>query len=247
MKVSTIKKALIEQRKSNMSGNLYYRTQLEFAYNTNHIEGSTITADETESIYESGTILASKDKVIVLKDVTETKNHFTLFKYMLDTIDEDLTEQMIKKFHFILKDGTLNDDEMKWFNVGEYKKLANVVGNITTSSPENVEEDMKELLNWYKNLNNKKIEDIIEFHAKFEKIHPFQDGNGRVGRMIMFRECLVNDIVPFYIEDRNKQFYIMGIKEYQISNIKTRLLETCLNSQDNYKKICDYFLKGYED
>lgn len=247
MKVSTIKKALIEQRKMNMSGNLYYRTQLEFAYNTNHIEGSTITKDETESIYESGTILASQDKVIVLKDVTETKNHFTLFKYMLDTIDEKLTENMIKKFHFILKDGTLTEDEKKWFNVGEYKKLANVVGSITTSSPEKVEEDMKNLLNWYDALNNKKIEDIIEFHVRFEKIHPFQDGNGRVGRMIMFRECLINDIVPFYIEDRNKQFYILGMKEYQVHNEKTRLIDTCLNSQDNYSKLCDYLLEGYEE
>lgn len=122
MEVSKIKKALIEQRNIGLSGNLYHKTQLDFAYNTNHIEGSTITPDETASIYDTGTILASGDKVIVLKDATETKNNFTLFKYMLDTIDDKLTEDMIKKFYFILKDGTLTDDERKWFNVGDYKK-----------------------------------------------------------------------------------------------------------------------------
>lgn len=245
MNVKKVKKALIEQRKMNMSGNLYYKTQLEFSYNTNHIEGSTITSDETESIYETGTIIANKDKLIVLKDVTEIKNHFTLFKYMLDTIDLKLTEEMIKKFHFILKEGTLTDEEKKWFNVGEYKKLKNYVGSISTSNPDKVSSDMKKLLKWYETLDNKKIEDIIEFHVRFESIHPFQDGNGRVGRMIMFRECLVNDIIPFYIEDRNKQYYIQGLKEYQLHNEKTRLIDTCLNSQDNYIKMCENLLEGY--
>ena len=178
MEVSKIKKALIEQRNIGLSGNLYHKTQLDFAYNTNHIEGSTITPDETASIYDTGTILASGDKIIVLKDATETKNHFTLFKYMLDTIDDKLTEDMIKKFHFILKDGTLTDDEREWFNVGEYKKKKNFVGNITTSLPSNVADDMKALLSSYDKIDKKKIEDIIEFHVKFEKIHPFQDVNG---------------------------------------------------------------------
>ena len=149
MKVSKIKKALVEQKNIGLSGNLYHKTQLDFAYNTNHIEGSTITPDETASIYDTGTILTSSDKVIVLKDATETKNHFTLFKYMLDTIDDKLTEDMIKKFYFILKDGTLTDSEKEWFNVGEYKKKKNFVGNITTSFPNDVAYDMKELLNWY--------------------------------------------------------------------------------------------------
>lgn len=225
MEISKIKKALIEQKRINLSGNLYYKTQIDFTYNTNHIEGSTITPDETASIYDSGTILTSNDKVIVLKDATETKNHFTLFKYMLDTIDEPLTE-----------------DEKEWFNIGEYKKLKNYVGNMITSLPKDVESDMKSLLAWYDKIAKKEIEDIIEFHVRFEKIHPFQDGNGRVGRMIMFRECLVNDIMPFYIEDRNKDFYLRGMREYQINNEKRYLIDTCLNSQDNYEKIVNYFL-----
>ena len=139
MEISKVKQALIEQRNMNLSGSLYHKTQIDFAYNTNNIEGSTITPDETASIYETGTILTSSDKVIVLKDATETKNHFTLFKYMLDTIEEKLSEDMIKKFHFILKDGTLTDSEKEWFNVGDYKKRKKFVGNITTTLPSNVE------------------------------------------------------------------------------------------------------------
>ena len=243
MDVRKVKKALIEQRKMNLSGNLYHKTQLDFAYNTNHIEGSTITPDETASIYETGTILTSSDKVIVLKDATEVKNHFTLFKYMLDTIEEKLSEDMIKRFHFILKEGTLTDEEKEWFVVGDYKKKKNFVGNITTSLPSEVAKDMQNLLDWYEKINNKRVEDIIEFHVRFESIHPFQDGNGRVGRMIMFRECLYNDIMPFYIEDRNKEFYIRGIKEYQVNNEKGYLIDTCLNSQDNYEKMAKYFLE----
>ena len=243
MDVRKVKKALIEQRKMNLSGNLYHKTQLDFAYNTNHIEGSTITPDETASIYETGTILTSSDKVIVLKDATEVKNHFTLFKYMLDTIEEKLSEDMIKKFHFILKEGTLTDEEKEWFVVGDYKKKKNFVGNNTTSLPSEVAKDMQNLLDWYEKIDNKRVEDIIEFHVRFERIHPFQDGNGRVGRMIMFRECLYNDIMPFYIEDRNKDFYIRGIKEYQVNNEKGYLIDTCLNSQDNYEKMAKYFLE----
>ena len=243
MDVRKVKKALIEQRKMNLSGNLYHKTQLDFAYNTNHIEGSTITPDETASIYETGTILTSSDKVIVLKDATEVKNHFTLFKYMLDTIEEKLSEDMIKRFHFILKEGTLTDEEKEWFVVGNYKKKKNFVGNITTSLPSEVAKDMQNLLDWYEKIDNKRVEDIIEFHVRFERIHPFQDGNGRVGRMIMFRECLYNDIMPFYIEYENKDFYIRGIKEYQVNNEKGYLIDTCLNSQDNYEKMAKYFLE----
>ena len=242
MEVSKIKETLIEQRKIGLSGNLYHKTQLDFAYNTNHMEGSTITPDETASIYDTGTILADSNKVISLKDATETQNHFTLFKYMLDTIDDKLTEDMIKKFHFILKNNTLTEDEKKWFNVGEYKSKKNFVGNIETSLPNNVTKDMKNLINWYNKIPQKTLEDIIEFHVTFERIHPFQDGNGRVGRMIIFRECLYNNIIPFYIEDRNKNFYIRGLKEYQLNNEKGYLIDTCLNSQDNYKKMAEYFL-----
>ena len=246
MEISKIKKALVEQRKMNLPGNLYHRTQLDFAYSNNYIEGSTITPDETASIYDNGTILTSSDKVIVLKDATETKNHFTLFKYMLDTIDDRLSEKMIKKFHFILKNGTLTDSEKEWFNVGEYKKKRNFVGNIVTSLPNNVANDMKDLLKWYNKISNKSLEDIIEFHVRFEQIHPFGDGNGRVGRIIMFRECLYNDIMPFFIEDRNKDFYIRGIKKYQTTGEKRYLIDTCLNSQDNYEKMANFFLEDNE-
>lgn len=155
MEIEKIKKALIEQKRMNLSGNLYHKTQLDFTYNTNHLEGSTITPDETASIYDTGTILTNSDKVIVLKDATETKNHFTLFKYMLDTIEDKLSEEMIKKFHFLLKEGTLTDSEKEWFNVGEYKKIKNFLGSITTSLPNNVASDMKKLLSWYDQIAKK--------------------------------------------------------------------------------------------
>jgi len=244
MDAKTIKKALLQQKKLKLPGNLYYKTQIDFAYNTNHMEGSTITKDETRSIYETGTILTDNNKVIVIKDVTETQNHFTLFNYMLDTIDKPLDEDMIKKFHYLLKNGTVSEEDKETIMVGEYKKLVNYVGDITTSNPKNVSRDIKELLEWYKGIDKKSIEDIIEFHVRFEKIHPFQDGNGRVGRMIMFRECLSNDIIPFYIEDRNKSFYIRGINKYQTNNEKGYLIDTCLNSQDNYEKIAKHFLEN---
>ena len=247
MNAKKIKDALIQQKRLNLPGNLYYKTQIDFAYNTNHIEGSTITPDETRSIYDTGTILTDNNKVIVVRDVTETQNHFTLFKYMLDTIDDKLTDDMIKHFHFLLKNGTINVEDKETIAIGEYKKLVNYVGNITTSNPRDVLNDMKELLTWYDKIHQKTLEDIIEFHVRFEKIHPFQDGNGRVGRMIMFRECLYNGIIPFYIEDRNKDFYIRGIKEYQINNEKGYLIDTCLNSQDNYEKMAKYFLENEEE
>lgn len=243
MEIDKIRKSLIEQKKLNLPGNLYHKTQVEFAYNTNYLEGSTITKDETASIYDTGTILTNNSKVVVIKDVTETKNHFTLFKYMLDSLDKPLTEEMIKKYHFILKDGTLTDSEIDWFMVGEYKKLKNFVGNITTSLPSDVERDMHELLNWYNGVIKKTLEDIIEFHVRFETIHPFQDGNGRVGRIIMFRECLNNNIMPFYIEDRNKDFYIRGMREYQNNGEKGYLIDTIKNSQDNYAKMVEFFLE----
>ena len=243
MKIKTIKNALIEQRKMNLSGNLYHKTQVDFAYNTNYIEGSTITLDETASIFDTGTVLVTDDKVIVLKDMIETKNHFSLFKYMLDSIEEPLNTNMIKKYHFILKDGTLTDDEKKWFNVGDYKKLKNYVGDIKTSEPKDVSKTVEELLEWYCNINQKTVEDIIEFHVRFEKIHPFQDGNGRVGRIIMFKECLKNGIVPFIILDKDKLFYYRGLREYQNNTEKGYLIDTCLNAQDQYTKLIEYYLK----
>ena len=161
---------------------------------------------------------------------------------MLEVTDEKLTEKMIKDFHKILKEGT-SDSRKNWFNVGEYKKLSNEVGGLRTTEPKNVEKDMKKLLEWYENLENVTIKDIIEFHAKFEKIHPFQDGNGRIGRIIAFKECLKNNIVPFIILDKDKLFYYRGLNQYQANKEKGYLIDTCLNAQDQYANVVEYFLK----
>ena len=208
---------LREQKNMKLKGNLYHNTQITFAYNTNHIEGSKLTEDQTRYIYETNTLLAEKDTITDLDDVIETANHFKLVDYMLEIADKKLTEKMIKEFHKILKEGT-SDSRKDWFIVGDYKKLPNEVGGLKTTEPKNVEKDMKKLLEWYESLKQKTINEIIEFHAKFEKIHPFQDGNGRVGRIIAFKECLKNNIVPFIILDKDKLFYYRGLIKYYIGN-----------------------------
>lgn len=185
---------LREQKDMNLKGNLYHNTQITFAYNTNHIEGSQLTEDQTRYIYETNTLLTEKNTITNLDDILETTNHFKLVDYMLDVADQELTEAMIKEFHKILKEGT-SDSKKEWFVVGDYKKLPNEVGGLKTTSPKNVERDMKKLLEWYKSIKQKTINDIIKFHTNFEKIHPFQDGNGRIGRIIAFKECLKNNIV----------------------------------------------------
>ena len=233
---------LREQKNMKLKGNLYHNTQITFAYNTNHIEGSKLTEDQTRYIYETNTLLAEKDSITDLDDVLETSNHFKLVDYMLDIADKKLTEKMIKEFHKILKEGT-SDSRKEWFVVGNYKKLANEVGGLKTTDPKNIESDMKKLLEWYENLKQVTINEIIEFHAKFEKIHPFQDGNGRVGRIIAFKECLKNNIVPFIILDKEKLFYYRGLNQYQTNKEKGYLIDTCLNAQDQYKNIIKYFLK----
>ena len=237
-----ILEVLKEQKNMKLKGNLYHNTQITFAYNTNHIEGSKLTEDQTRYIYETNTLLAEKDSITDLDDVLETANHFKLVDYMLDIADKKLTEKMIKEFHKILKEGT-SDSRKDWFIVGDYKKLSNEVGGLKTTEPKNVERDMKKLLEWYESLKQKTINEIIEFHAKFEKIHPFQDGNGRVGRIIAFKECLKNNIVPFIILDKDKLFYYRGLNQYQTNKEKGYLIDTCLNSQDNYKKLASYFLE----
>lgn len=160
---------------------------------------------------------------------------------MLDVADQELTEEMIKKFHKILKEG-ISDSKKEWFVVGDYKKLPNEVGGLKTTSPKNVERDMKKLLEWYKSINQKTINDIIEFHANFEKIHPFQDGNGRIGRIIAFKECLKNNIVPFIILDKDKLFYYRGLNQYQTNTEKGYLIDTCLNAQDQYTEMIKYYI-----
>ncbi|MFQ8785592.1 MAG: Fic family protein [Clostridia bacterium] len=230
---------LREQEEMQLKGNLYHNTQIIFAYNTNHIEGSKLTEDQTRYIYETNTLLTEKESITNLDDIIETANHFKLVDYMLDVADKELTEEMIKEFHKILKEGT-SDSRKDWFNVGEYKKLANEAGNMKTSLPKNVQKDMVKLMQWYNSLEKITIENIIEFHYRFECIHPFQDGNGRVGRILFFKECLKNNIVPFIILDKDKLFYYRGIKEYK--NEKGYLIDTCLNAQDQYKEMIKYYL-----
>ena len=231
---------LREQKEMKLNGNLYYETQISFAYNTNHIEGSKLTEDQTRYIYETNTILFEENTVVHVDDILETTNHFKLVDYMLDIAKNELSEDMIKTFHKILKEGT-SDSKKEWFNVGEYKQKANEVGNIKTTLQKNVQRDMNKLIEWYNSLEKVKIEDIIEFHYRFECIHPFQDGNGRVGRIIMFKECLKNNIIPFIILDKDKLFYYRGLKEYKSE--KGYLIDTCLNAQDQYKKMIEYYLK----
>jgi len=230
---------LREQEEMQLKGNLYHNTQIIFAYNTNHIEGSKLTEDQTRYIYETNTLLTEKESITNLDDIIETANHFKLVDYMLDVADKELTEEMIKEFHKILKEGT-SDSRKDWFNVGDYKKLANEAGNMKTALPKNVQKDMVKLMQWYNSLEKITIENIIEFHYRFECIHPFQDGNGRVGRIIVFKECLKNNIVPFIILDKDKLFYYRGIKEYK--NEKGYLIDTCLNAQDQYKEMIKYYL-----
>ena len=233
---------LREQKEMKLKGNLYHNTQIVFAYNTNHIEGSKLTEDQTRYIYETNTLLTEKESITNLDDIIETANHFKLVDYMLDVADKELTEVMIKEFHKILKDGT-SDSRKDWFNVGDYKKLANEVGGLKTTDPKNVERDMKKLLDWYKNIKKVTINEIIEFHAKFEKIHPFQDGNGRIGRIIAFKECLKYNIVPFIILDKDKLFYYRGLYQYQTNKEKGYLIDTCLNAQDQYREMIRYYLE----
>ena len=231
---------LREQKNMKLKGNLYHNTQITFAYNTNHIEGSKLTEEQTIYIYETNTLLAEKDSITDLDDILETSNHFKLVDYMLDIADKKLTEDMIKEFHKILKEGT-SDSRKDWFAVGDYKKLPNEVGGLKTTKPQNVDRDMKKLLEWYESLKQITINEIIEFHVKFEKIHPFQDGNGRVGRIITFKECLKNNIVPFIILDKDKLFYYRGLKQYQTNKEKGYLIDTCLNAQDQYTKMVKYY------
>lgn len=232
---------LKEQKEMKLKGNLYHQTQVSFAYNTNHIEGSTLTEEQTRYIFETNTILFEGDTIAKVDDILETSNHFKLVDYMLDVADKKLTEKMIKEFHKILKEGT-SDSRVEWFNVGEYKQRANTIGSgIKTTSPNNVEKEMIRLMDWYNSLKQVTAKEIIEFHYRFECIHPFQDGNGRIGRIIMFKECLKNKIVPFIIQDVDKLFYYRGLKEYKSE--KGYLTDTCLNAQDQYEKLLKYYLK----
>lgn len=242
MDLPKLKEELIEQKKSKFKGNIYHFSQVNFAYNSNKIEGSYLTEDETEEIFETNSFVPKTFDAIKLDDLIEMKNHFRLFDYMIDIIDDELTEDNIIEMNKILKRNT-SDEENPRYNVGGFKVVPNKIGLINiikTSHPDNVKKDMEELLNWYKKIKKITLEDIIEFHVRFERIHPFGDGNGRVGRIIMFKECLKNNIMPFIILDNSKPYYMRGLKEYE--NDKMYLIDTIKNEQDIYEKICKEML-----
>ncbi len=233
----TLLDILQEQKASKYSGGIYHKTQIDLTYNSNHIEGSRLTHDQTRYIFETNTIGVEKE-VLNVDDVIETVNHFRCIDMIIDNVKVALTEKFIKELHLILKNGT-SDYRKDWFVVGDYKKLPNEVDGMGTALPEEVADKMKVLLTEYNGKEEKIFEDILDFHVKFERIHPFQDGSGRVGRLIMFKECLKYNIVPFIIEDNLKMFYYRGLKEW--NNEKGYLTDTCLIAQDKYKAYLDYF------
>ena len=239
----TLLDILQEEKTSKYSGGIYHKTQIDLTYNSNHIEGSRLTHEQTRFIFETNTI-GVENEVLNVDDVIETVNHFRCIDMIIDNAKANLTEKFVKELHLVLKTGT-SDARKDWFAVGDYKKLPNEVGGVETTLPEEVAVKMKELFAKYNAKENKTLEDVLEFHVAFEKIHPFQDGNGRVGRLIMFKECLKHNIVPFIIEDNLKLFYYRGLKEW--NKEKGFLTDTCLTAQDRYKKYLDYFRIGYEE
>lgn len=225
---------LRDEKYIQLSGGLYHELQVRMTYNSNHIEGSNLSEAQTRMIFETNTI--DMGDGIPVDDILETVHHFRAIDYCIDIAEEELTEEIIKKLHYILKHDT-KDSTLSWFAVGDYKKRANVVGGRETSKPSEVPKHMKALLEKYNAKNNVTIEDIIEFHAEFEYIHPFQDGNGRVGRLIALKECLKNNIVPFIIEDSKKSFYYRGLSEWRSE--KGWLVDTCLDGQDTFVRLLD--------
>ena len=237
VKETPLLKRLREEKEGKVSGGIYHRTQIDLTYNSNHIEGSKLTHEQTRYIFETNTI-GITDASVNVDDIVETTNHFRCIDLIIDRAEDKLSEAFIKEIHRILKTGT-SDSRKSWFNVGDYKKLPNEVGGNATCPPEEVHARMKTLLASYNDKKEKSLEDIIDLHQKFETIHPFQDGNGRVGRLVMFKECLTNGIVPFIITDELKLFYYRGLKEW--GHVNGFLTGTCLTAQDYYKKLLDYF------
>lgn len=240
--VKTLLSILQEEKRTKYAGSIYHKTQLDLTYNSNHIEGSRLTHDQTRYMFETNTI-GVENEVLNVDDVIETSNHFRCIDLIIDHAASTLSEHFIKKLHHILKTGT-SDSRKDWFAVGEYKRLPNEVGGMQTSLPEEVADRMKALLSDYNAVPKKTLDDILDFHVRFERIHPFQDGNGRVGRLIMFKECLKYNIVPFIIEENLKLFYYRGLKKWY--NEKGYLTDTCLTAQDKYKAYLDYFRIPYE-
>lgn len=237
VKETPLLKRLREEKEGKVSGGIYHRTQIDLTYNSNHIEGSKLTHEQTRYIFETNTI-GITDASVNVDDIVETTNHFRCIDLIIDRAEDKLSEAFIKEIHRILKTGT-SDSRKSWFNIGDYKKLPNEVGGNATCPPEEVHARMKTLLASYNDKKEKSLEDIIDLHQKFETIHPFQDGNGRVGRLVMFKECLANGIVPFIITEELKLFYYRGLKEW--GHVNGFLTGTCLTAQDYYKKLLDYF------
>ena len=232
---------LREQKDARLKGGIYHRTQVDLTYNSNHIEGSRLTHDQTRYIFETNTIGIEGESVRV-DDIIETTNHFRCIDIIIDRAAERLTAGLIKELHAALKAAT-PDSRRDWFAVGDYKRLPNEVGGNDTTAPEDVKREMRALLAEYNVIKKKSFDDILDLHQRFEAIHPFQDGNGRVGRLIMFKECLANGIVPFIITDDLKMFYYRGLQQWP--HIKEYLRDTCLTAQDNYKALLDYFKVKY--
>ena len=239
----TLLERLKAEKASALSGGIYHKVQIELTYNSNHIEGSKLTHDQTRYIFETNTIGVEND-ALNIDDIIETANHFKCIDMVIDNATYRLTEKFIKELHFTLKSGT-SDSRKDWFNVGEYKKLPNEVGVKETAKPEDTANKIKTILKDYNQKDEHTLEEIIDFHYRFETIHPFQDGNGRVGRLIMFMECLKNNIVPFIIDEELKMFYYRGLSEW--NNEKGYLTDTCLAAQDKFKKYLDYFKVPYEE
>ncbi|ERK45560.1 Fic family protein [Faecalitalea cylindroides] len=237
----TLLDILRDQKEGKYSGGIYHRTQIDLTYNSNHMEGSRLTRNQTRYIFETNTV-GVENEVLNVDDIIETVNHFCCIDLVIDHADDILSEKFIKKLHLTLKNGTC-DSRKERVAVGEYKKIPNEVGGMDTALPEEVADKMKMLLKEYNVIKEKTLEDILDFHVKFERIHPFQDGNGRVGRLIMFKECLKHNIVPFIIEDNLKLFYYRGLKEWD--NEKGYLTDTCLTAQDKYKAYLNYFRIAY--
>lgn len=235
MNIEKLKRELISQKNSKFKGNIYHYSQVNFAYNSNKIEGTHLSEDETEEIFVTNSYIPKEDDVVKLDDLIEMKNHFRLFDYMLDIYEKKLDKEIIIEMNKILKRGTTDEDNPR-YNVGGFKIVPNKIGLINvidTSSPKDTPKDIENLLSWYNSIENVTLEDIIEFHYRFEKIHPFGDGNGRVGRMIMFKECLKNNIMPFIVLDNDKPFYLRGLKNYE--NDKMFLIDTVKHEQDLYE------------
>lgn len=237
MKTTPLLQRLRDEKESNLKGGIYHRVQIDFTYNSNHIEGSRLTKEQTRFIFETNTLGITTD-VTRIDDIMETVNHFRCIDYVIDNAYRPITESDIKQLHNILKTNT-SDSRKSWFAVGEYKRLPNEVGGIETTQPEDVEHQIQQLLSSYNEIKSITLDDIIDFHVRFERIHPFQDGNGRIGRLLMFWQCLHSGIVPLIITEDLRHFYYQGLQNW--GQINGYLSDTCLAAQDDFKAVMKYF------